>query len=81
MKTTTIRVPCDTRNRLNLLARERGASAGEVVADLVREADDRALLAEAEDGWLRLSKDPDAIAAYRAETSELDAFDARVPGY
>ena len=74
MRTTTIRVPAETRDRLNALARRRGAPAGEVVAELVREADDRALLADAEESWGRL-------AAYRAEADELQGFDAPAPEY
>jgi predicted transcriptional regulator len=76
MKTKTIRVPSETRDRLNALARKRGTSAGEVVAELVREAHDRILLADAEAGWLRLSADPRALVAYRAEAAELADFAA-----
>lgn len=81
MRTTTIRVPASTRDRLNALARARGEAAGEVVADLVREADDRALLADAEEGWRRLADDPAALAAYRAEVAELDSFEPPLPDY
>ncbi len=81
MKTTTIRVAAETRDRLNELARRRGAAAGEVVAALVQEADDRALLAAASEGWERTSRDPAALAAYRADTRELEAFDATLPDY
>ena len=81
MKTTTIRVPSETRDQLNALARKRGAPAGEVVAELVREADDRVLLADAEESWRRLAADPQALASYRAETDELRGFDARLPEY
>ena len=81
MRTTTIRVPAETRDRLNALARRRGAPAGEVVAELVREADDRALLADAEESWGRLAADPDRLAAYRVETDELQGFDAPAPEY
>jgi hypothetical protein len=41
---STIRVPSGTRDRLNALARRLGSPASEVVAELVREADDRVLL-------------------------------------
>jgi predicted DNA-binding protein len=81
MATTTIRVPAETRDRLNALARRRGAPAGEIVAELVREADDRALLADAEESWTRLAADPQALAAYRAETDALAGFDAPLPEY
>jgi predicted DNA-binding protein len=81
MSTTTIRVSLETRARLNSLARERGAPAGEVVADLVREADDRALLAAAEESWSRLSDDPESLAAYRAEAEDLHGFDVAAPEY
>jgi predicted DNA-binding protein len=79
MRTTTIRVPAETRDRLNALARRRGAPAGEIVAELVRDADDRALLCDAEESWTRLSANPQALAAYRAETADLEAFDAPLP--
>jgi predicted DNA-binding protein len=81
MRTTTIRVRSETRDRLNELARRRGAPAGEVVAALVQEADDRALLAAAEEGWERLAGDPAALAAYRAEARELEGFDRALPDY
>jgi predicted DNA-binding protein len=81
MKTTTIRVPSDTRDRLNELARKRGAPAGEVVAALVQEADDRVLLVDAEQGWDRMSRHPEMLAAYRAEARELEGFDHSPPDY
>lgn len=79
MKTTTIRVPSETRDRLKELARRRGAPAGEVVDELVREADDRALLAAAAQDWERMSNDPAARAAYGAEAGELEGFEAPLP--
>jgi predicted DNA-binding protein len=81
MRTTTIRVPTETRDRLNELARQRGAPAGDVVASLVREADDRALLAAASESWERIAGDPAALAAYRADTEGLEAFEAPLPDY
>ena len=81
MRTTTIRVPEETRDRLNALARRRGSTAGEVVADLVRGADEEALLADAQDAWANISADSQLLAAYRAEATELDAFDAPLPPY
>jgi predicted DNA-binding protein len=80
METTTIRVGTETRDRIKALARRRGEPASEVVAALVREADDRILLADAEEGWRRLSADPAALAAYRAET-DLESFEPPLPGY
>src|SRR5205823_14954758 len=79
MKTTTIRVAAETRDRLNDLARRRGAPASEVVAALVQEADDRALLAAAFEDWERLCADPDALAAYKSEARELGSFGAALP--
>ena len=81
MRTTTIRVAEETRDRLNGLAKRRGTLAGEIVAELVREADDRALLDDAEQGWQRLATDPQALAAYHAETESLTGFDAPAPEY
>lgn len=43
--TTTIRVRRDTRDRLKRLARERGVSAPELIAELVDRAADDALFA------------------------------------
>ncbi|HZT46157.1 MAG TPA: hypothetical protein VFA24_08265 [Gaiellaceae bacterium] len=81
MRTTTIRVTEATRDRLNALARLRGQPAGDVVAALVEEADERALLAAAAHDWRRLSDDAEALAAYRAESSDLGAFDSSTPDY
>ena len=77
--TTTIRIPAETRDRLNALARRRGSTAGELVAELVRDADEDALLADAAQSWARLGADPAALAAYRAETADLDAFASELP--
>lgn len=81
MKTTTIRVAAETRDRLNALARRRGAPASAIVAELVRDADERSLLAEAEQGWARLAEDPSALETYRAESADLAGFDAEPPEY
>jgi predicted DNA-binding protein len=80
-ETTTIRVSSETRDRLNALARRRGVPASELVTALVSEADDRALLAEAEEGWERLAADVETLTAYRAETADLHGFDAGLPDY
>ena len=77
--TTTIRVPTETRDRLKALAARRGESAREVVVNLVSAADEDAMLAEVEAGFSRLANDPAALAAYRAESRELEAFDTPTP--
>jgi predicted DNA-binding protein len=78
--TTTIRVPTETRDRLNALALRRGEPAGEVVAKLVSAADEDAMLAEIAAGFEELAGDPKALAAYRAESEELEAgFEAPAP--
>ena len=69
----------ETRDRLNELARRRREPAGDVVAALVRAADDRALLEAAAESWANLSAE--AVAAYQAETAGLDAFEAPLPDY
>jgi predicted DNA-binding protein len=79
--TTTIRVSSETRDRLNALARRRGVPASVLVTELVSEADDHALLADAEAGWERLAADEEALAAYRAEAADLRGFDAPLPDY
>lgn len=78
--TTTIRVPTETRDRLKAISRRRGEPAGEVVADLVRAADEEELLAEMGAGFERLAADSDALAAYRAESAEIESgFEAPAP--
>jgi hypothetical protein len=78
--TTTIRVSANTRDRLNALAAREGASAGDLIARLVRAADDDLLLADAEAAFENLARDRDAMAAYRRETGELEAgFEAPAP--
>lgn len=78
--TTTIRVSTRTRDLLKALAARRGEPAGDVIAKLVAAADERALLAEAESSFDRLAEDPAALAAYRAESKEIEgAFEASPP--
>lgn len=78
--TTTIRVSTRTRDRLKSLATRRGEPASDVVAKLVDAADEEAILTEIEASLERLSEDPSALAAYRAESSELEgAFEAPTP--
>lgn len=79
-KTTTIRVPTETRDRLKALAAQRGESASEVVAGLVDDASEETMLAEAAAGFARLADDPEALAAYRAEAGEIEtSFDSPAP--
>jgi predicted DNA-binding protein len=79
-KTTTIRVPTQTRDRLKTLAERRGESTSEIVVKLVDAADEETLLAEAAAGFKRLAGDPEALAAYRAESGEIEAgFSAPAP--
>lgn len=78
--TTTIRVPTQTRDRLRILAARRGESASDVVAKLVSAADEEAMLAEVAAGFERMASDPAILAAYRAESREIEtAFDAPTP--
>jgi predicted DNA-binding protein len=78
--TTTIRVPVETRDRLNSLAARRGEPAGEVVAKLVSVADEDAMLDEIAAGFEKLAADPTALLAYRAESAEIESgFEAPTP--
>jgi predicted DNA-binding protein len=78
--TTTIRVPIETRDRLNSLATRRGEPAGEVVAKLVSAADEDAMLAEVAAGFEKIAADPQALSAYRAESEGLESgFEASAP--
>jgi len=78
--TTTIRVPTQTRDRLKALAARRGESSSEVVAKLVIAADEEAMLDEVAAGFERIVGNPEVLAAYRAESREIEsAFDAPAP--
>ncbi|HYM45196.1 MAG TPA: hypothetical protein VES65_03425 [Solirubrobacteraceae bacterium] len=78
--TTTIRVASETRDRLNALSAREGKPAGEIVAKLVRAADDELLLSDAETAFEGLARDPDALAAYHAEMREIEAgFETSAP--
>jgi hypothetical protein len=78
--TTTIRVPTETRDRLNALATRRGEPAGEVVAKLVSAADEETMLAEIAAGFENLAGNPETLAAYRAESEELESgFETPAP--
>jgi len=78
--TTTIRVPVDTRDRLNSLAARRGEPAGEVVAKLVSAADEDTMLAEIAIGFEKLAADPEVLSVYRAESEEIESgFEASAP--
>lgn len=80
--TTTIRVSTGTRDLLKTLSARRGRSAGQVIDDLVRAADDDLLLADAEASFRRIAGDRHMLAAYRAEVSEIGgAFDAAAPDW
>jgi predicted DNA-binding protein len=80
MGTTTIRVASETRDRLNALARRRGTPAGQLVDELVREADDDALLQSAAEGWDRMAADQKTFEAYRSDSRALESFDSPPPG-
>jgi predicted DNA-binding protein len=78
--TTTIRVPTETRDRLNSLATRRGEPAGEVVAKLVSAADEDAMLAEVAASFETIAADPEVLSAYRAESEELESgFETPAP--
>lgn len=80
--TTTIRVSVQTRDLLKAIAARRGEAASEVVAKLVRAADEQALLADIAAGFEKLASDPKAIAAYRDESREIErGFDSPTPAW
>lgn len=70
--TATVRVTPETRDRLNRISAQRGISAGELVDELARKAEDRALLEAMESHYRELHTDPEACRLHRAE---IDAWD------
>ena len=71
--TATIRVTPETRDRLNRISDERGISAGELVDELARLAEDRTLLDAVESHYDELRADPKAWELYRAEVIAWEA--------
>jgi predicted DNA-binding protein len=80
--TTTIRVSTATRNLLNALSAREGEPAGEIVARLVQAADEERLLDDALVAFEALVGEPEALAAYRSETREIEAgFESPTPAW
>jgi len=78
--TTTIRIRTETRDRLKVLAARRGESAGDLVSELVADADEQAALDEIEASFEKIASNPRVLAAYRAESHEIEAgFEASAP--
>jgi predicted transcriptional regulator len=71
--TATVRVDPEIRDRINELAAARGVKASALLGQLVREAEDAQLLAEMNDGFERLNRDPAAREHYDSELREWDA--------
>jgi predicted DNA-binding protein len=71
--TSTIRVTPETRDRLNRISAERGISAGELVEELVGEAEDRALLDAMEAHYEELRADSEARELARDEIAAWGA--------
>jgi hypothetical protein len=71
--TSTIRVTPETRDRLNRISAVRGISAGELVDELVRQAEDQTLLEAAAAHYAELRTDSDAWESYRVEIAAWDA--------
>lgn len=72
--TTTIRVTTTTRDRLSSIAKRRGKTTGDLLAEIAEELDDDALLGSAERSWR--SMDAGELADYRREAAELERFTA-----
>jgi hypothetical protein len=70
--TATIRVTPETRDRLNRIGAARGMSAGDLVAELAAQAEDRQLLEAMERHYDRLKSDSEAREHYRVEVAAWD---------
>jgi len=56
------------------------ASPAAKTVDLANAADEQAMLDEIEAGFEKIASDPQALAAYRAESAEIEAgFGAPIP--
>jgi hypothetical protein len=65
--TTTVRVREHTREAIGRLCERRGASAAQLLDQLVSRAEEDELLAEMNAAYARLRSDPDAWAREQAE--------------
>jgi hypothetical protein len=72
--TTTIRVTTTTRDRLSAIAKRRGKTTGDLLAELAEELDDDALMGSAERSWRSMSNEE--LAEYRQEAEDLERFTA-----
>lgn len=71
---TTIRVSTATRDRLSSIAKQRGKTTGDLLAEIAEDLDDDALLESAERSWDAMSADE--LLAYGREAEELEQFSA-----
>jgi predicted DNA-binding protein len=76
--TTTIRVSTATRDRLSSIAKRRGKTTGDLLAEVAFQLDEDALLEAAEASWARM--DEGTIARYRDEAGDLEGFAAPLHG-
>jgi len=70
--TATVRVTPETRDQLNRISAERGLSAGELIAELVAQAEDDRVLDAMTADFRQLRADSDAWELYRAEITVWD---------
>jgi hypothetical protein len=74
MSTTTIKVDSLVRDRLAVLARERGTTMGALLAEATETLERQAFFTRAQEQLARLrDEDPDAWAADRAESQTWQA--------
>jgi predicted transcriptional regulator len=74
MSPTTIKVDSEVRDRLAVLARERGTTMGALLAEATEALERQAFFTRAQEQLQRLQQDePDAWAADRAESRSWQA--------
>ena len=72
VKSVSVRVDRGTYERARRLAEEGDRSITEVIAEAVKEAEERRFWREYQDGMARLKADPKAWASYVEEGRELE---------
>ena len=72
IRSVSVRVDRGTYERVRRLAEQDDRSITEVIAEAVKEAEERRFWREYRDGVARLKADPDAWASYEAESRELE---------
>lgn len=72
MSSIAVRIPRDTHEKLRQLAKERHETVGQVVSEMVQEAEDQRFWEEFRESVARLKADPDMWREFQEEQRLYD---------